>query len=85
MGSIAIQVVGDVSVGTKVKTWAVADADVNRLVAYTKAAYPNADGTVPTTAQALTSWAQGFMDGTKANVQRFETAAPVVPAPITAT
>jgi hypothetical protein len=89
MGSLTIQVVGDATVGTKTKAYAIPDADVNRLVAFCKAAYPiqNADGTttVPTVAQALVSWADGFVAGTKTNVQRFETPVPAVPAPITAT
>jgi hypothetical protein len=94
MGTLTIQVVGDATVGTKSKAYVISDADVNRLVAYCKAAYPIVTTnpttgvtttSVPTVAQALVSWADGFVAGTKANVQRFETPVPAVPAPITAT
>jgi hypothetical protein len=93
MGSLTIQIVGDASVGTKTKTFAIPDADVNRFVAWAQSAYPiitNGVASTPTVAQALASWANGIMAGTQNNVLAYEranaAAAPVAAvSPITAT
>jgi hypothetical protein len=96
MGSISFQVVGDGTVGTRTKTFTLPDAHINRFIAWAKAAYPESgtpipnpgpgqpDFEVPTTVQALNAWANSLMAGTKKNVQRFETPAPVVPGEIEA-
>lgn len=52
MGSITIQVIGDVSVGTKSKTYNYSDADINRLVAYGRALF----GAGATITQGLVAW-----------------------------
>lgn len=87
MGSVTIQVIGDVSVGTKAKTYVVSDADVNRLVAAEKAAYTSSFGTAnPTVAQALTFFADTVMQTTKDSVKVFEQGvAAAAISPITAT
>ncbi len=67
MGSITFQVVGDVTVGTKNKTYTVSDADINRLVA----AYQKGDGTVTVTT-ALLSWAADILTFSKQRVRDWE-------------
>lgn len=89
MGSITFQVTGDASVGTKTKTFAVADADINRLAAWAIAAYTDAGQPPPTQAQALLRWAQYLMEITKQLVINRENqaaqSAVQAPAPIVAT
>lgn len=92
MGTVTIQVIGDASVGTKSKSYALSDADVNRLVNWAKSAYATAPTVqVPsppplTVAQALVAWADGVIAGTKNNVVNWERtaaqAAVANPAPI---
>jgi len=90
MGTVTLTVVGDVSVGTKAKTYNFTDADINRLVAWTKKAF----ATVPTnavpnppaltTTQSLVAWADSFINTTKTNVINTErnTTITAVPTPI---
>ena len=66
MGSISFQVVGDATVGTRSKTFAVPDEAINRLVAYLKA---DDDLTTP---QALLKWAELMMALTKERVLHHE-------------
>jgi hypothetical protein len=73
MGSISFQVVGDASVGTRSKTFAVPDEHINRLVACMKADDPL------TTPQALLKWAELMMQLTKERVLEHERRAHVVP------
>ena len=67
MGSISFQVVGDASVGTRNKTYAVSDENINRLVAYLKA-----DDPALTTPQALLRWTDLVMQLTRERVQEHE-------------
>lgn len=95
MGSLTFQIVGDASVGTKTKTYAVSDADVNRFVAWATAQYatkrtvavPNPPAL--TVAQALNAWANEVVNGMKNNVVTRENsvalAAVPPPPPFTAT
>ena len=89
MGSITIQIVGDASVGTRTKTYAVSDADINRLVAWAVAAYTDAGSAPPTPVQALAKWADRFIAQTKESVvgleQRNALAAVAPPPPFVAT
>jgi NAD(P)H-flavin reductase len=71
MGSITFQVIGDGSVGTKTKTFTVADADINRLVEWAKVAY-RGDGPALNTTQALLAWTQAMMDDARKRVRHYE-------------
>jgi hypothetical protein len=73
MGSISFQVIGDASVGTRAKTFAVPDSDINRLVAYLKA-----DNEL-TTPQALLKWAELMMQLTRERVLEHERRAQAIP------
>jgi hypothetical protein len=73
MGAITFQVIGDASVGTRTKTFAVSDADVNRLVAWAKAQLAQPGETL-TTPQALLRWAEVSMAITKDRVVGYEKA-----------
>lgn len=88
MGSITFQVVGDASVGTKTKTFAVSDADINRFVSWAVAVYSVPGQTPLTTGQALLAWAVSKMDNLKKEVQSREIQqaleAVVLPTTITA-
>ena len=89
MGSITLTLVGDVTVGTKTKTYAISDADVNRWIAVLKTkANPVVNGTA-TIAQACVVWADSIVAQAKADVAAAELAsaqaAVVAPAPIVAT
>lgn len=75
MGSITLQVVGDGSVGTKVKTYAVSDADINRIVAYGMTLANGQGNTNPTVAQALVAYADLLMQITKGNIVSAEISA----------
>ena len=79
MGSISFQVVGDASVGTRNKTYAVSDENINRLVAYLKA-----DDPALTTPQALLKWTDLVMQLTRERVQEHERRAATI-APFEAT
>lgn len=89
MGTITITVVGDASVGTKSKTYNLSDANINRLVAWTKTAFATTPTVavpsppVLTTAQALVAWADKFIARTKQDVLASEYNASInaVPAP----
>jgi len=70
MGTITFTVVGDVSVGTKTKSYAVSDADVNRFVNYCKQFSPLPS---PTVAQALVAWADNEIASLKNGVISSET------------
>ena len=74
MGSITFQVVGDASVGTRTKTFAVSDENINRLVAYAKG-----EGADLTTPQALLKWAELMMALTKDRIIAHERAAQAIP------
>lgn len=73
MGSITFQVVGDASVGTRSKTYAVPDAHINRLVACLKAG--DAAKTAP---QALLEWAELMMALTRERVLTYERSAAAI-------
>jgi hypothetical protein len=79
MGQITFQVAGDASVGTKAKTFAVADVDVNRLVAWAKVELRGRGEPELTTAQALLKWAEAMMGVTKAGVVRYERRVQAIP------
>lgn len=64
MGSITIQVIGDVSVGTKSKTYTYSDANINRLVNYGK----DVAGNGATITQGLAAWADQVIKTMQDNV-----------------
>lgn len=74
MGSITFQAVGDASIGTKTKTYAISDADMNRFAAWAIAKFAtqptngNPNPPALTVAQALSAWADSVMAMTKADV-----------------
>jgi hypothetical protein len=72
MGSITMTLVGDVSVGTKTKTYTASDADINRFIAWAKVAYATAAVPNPTTAQAAVAWADAQINAMKMAVQAYE-------------
>jgi hypothetical protein len=71
MGSITFQGIGDASIGTKTKTYAVSDADMNRFktwaIAYfaTRPTHAVPNPPALTVTQALTAWADWCMTNTK--------------------
>lgn len=74
MGSISFQVIGDASVGTRSKSYAVSDENINRLVAYLKADDPSL-----TTPQALLKWTDLVMQLTRERVVEYERRAASIP------
>jgi hypothetical protein len=72
MGSYTRQVIGDVSVGTKTKTFTVPDADVNRMVAWAKWRFTPEGQPELNTTQALLALAQYEMDQIRAAVRAYE-------------
>jgi hypothetical protein len=78
MGSITFQGIGDASIGTKTKTYAVSDADMNRFKnwAIVRFATPktvaNPNPPALTVNQALVAWADWCMTKTKAEVVEYE-------------
>lgn len=89
MGSITFTLIGDVSIGTKTKTYAISDADINRWMAVLKLkANPVINGTA-TVAQACLVWADSVVAQAKADTVAAEIAlaqaAVVAPSAIVAT
>ncbi len=78
MGSIAITVIGDGAVGTKSKTYTVSDADIGRLVAFSRAVYATTAIPNPTITQGLVAWADAIIERAKANVRDYERVAAIV-------
>lgn len=74
MGSISFQVIGDASVGTRSKSYAVSDANINRLVACLKADDPSL-----TTPQALLKWTDLVMQLTRERVLEHERREAAIP------
>jgi hypothetical protein len=75
MGSLTIQVIGDVSVGTKNRTFNFSDANINRLVDFGEYIYKNNPDNPPgnpTVAQALNAWAVWVVDHTKSKLREAE-------------
>lgn len=86
MGSITFQVIGSAAVGTKTKTYAVSNGDIDRLVTCWQTLGATQGAPSPTIAQALLAWADGMMSDTKSTVLQFEReAAAAAIAPIVAT
>ena len=89
MGSITFTLVGDASIGTKTKAYAISDADLNRWMAVLKVkANPVINGTA-TVAQACVVWADSIVAQAKADTVAAELAvaqaAVVTPSAIVAT
>ena len=72
MGSLTFTVVGGANVGTKTKSYSVADVDIDRLVTWAQAVYATPAIPAPTVTQALLAWAESLMNGTHSNVLRWE-------------
>jgi hypothetical protein len=69
---IALQVVGDASVGTVQRQFSVTDANINRLVAWAQAIFRRA-GEAPLTAdQALRRWMAWTLEQTRGSVLNHE-------------
>lgn len=68
MGTITLSITGDVSVGTKTKTYTVADADINRLVAIWKTRANTVVNGTATVAQACVVWADSVIAQAKSDV-----------------
>ena len=92
-GSITISVASASPAFSGTKTFTFADSDMVKFYAFVQAAYPappcvpvapaNTCTTTPyTLAQSLIAWAQGFMNGTVANVENYDKQ--LVAAPATA-
>ncbi len=91
MATLTISLSGSAVVNGS-KSYTVSDVDIQSLLNWAASVYAvqlaaqfnpsNTPGFVPTNAQILLAWVQGFIDSTKASVQRFQTAAPTVPPPI---
>jgi hypothetical protein len=73
MGSVTFQVIGDVSVGTKNRTFNFSDANINRLVDFGEYIYKQANpGSTPTVTQSLNAWAVWVVDHTKSKLREAE-------------
>lgn len=96
MATLTISLSGSAVVNGS-KSYTLTDGDIQALIDWAKNLYDpylqatynrNADGTVKdinyvaTNQQALLAWVQSWANGTRDAVQRFKTAAPVVPPPI---
>ncbi len=81
MATLSISITGSTIV-TGTKNYTVNDTNVQNVLDWARVNYATALSTAPTNQQILLAWVQGWINGTKDAVQRFETPAVVVPAPI---
>jgi hypothetical protein len=78
MGAITISLNGDAALGTKTVVRKIGNNQLNRIVAWARAAYATTptegDPTPPalTAEQAITAWLDGTLAGTVANVRSAE-------------
>lgn len=81
MATLSIQLSGSAVVNGG-KDYTLTDPVVQRLINYLKIKFETGLPANPTNGQVLTKWVQNWIDTTKAEVQIFETPAPVRPTQV---